>query len=203
MKKFFAGVVATFVAWGPAGLLLLALLDGAGLTIPGGVDALIIYEASQTHHSPVLLAFVTTLGSTIGNFILFSLARKGGEAYLHRHTLSRGGAHFRRWFQHYGLLTVFIAALVPLPVMPMKIFVLCSGALGVNPAAFLVTFLGARIPRYLGLAYLGASMGDHAMVYLKTHVWQLVGFSVVLFAVLFLIVKIADYRRARATTVSE
>lgn len=198
MKK----LLAILLAWGPTGLFALAVLDGAGLTIPGGVDALIIYLASRAPRSVVLYALLTVAGSTIGNFILFMIARKGGEAYLHRHTLSRGGALFRRWFQHYGLLAVFIAALVPLPVMPMKIFVLCSGALGVPPHAFIITFVGARIPRYFALAYLGASMGDNALLYLRQHVWQLVAFAAALLLVLFLIVKIHDYRRARAAATS-
>jgi membrane protein YqaA with SNARE-associated domain len=199
MKK----LLAILIAWGPSGLFLLSVLDGAGLTIPGGVDALIVYLASRKPDSALLLSLVTVLGSTAGNLILFLLARKGGEAYLHRHTLSRGGAQFRRWFQHYGLLTVFIAALVPLPIMPMKIFVLCSGALGVKPHAFVLTFIGARIPRYLGLAYLGASMGEDALLYLRQHLWQLAVFAVALAAVLFVIVKIHDYRRARAVTAPE
>src|SRR5690348_6607272 len=112
MKK----LLAILIAWGPTGLFALALLDGAGLTIPGGVDALVVYLTSRSPDSLVLFSLLTVVGSTIGNFVLFMIARKGGEAYLHRHTLSRGGVLFRKWFQHYGLLAVFIAALVPLPV---------------------------------------------------------------------------------------
>jgi uncharacterized membrane protein YdjX (TVP38/TMEM64 family) len=194
MKK----LLAILLAWGPKGLFALALLDGAGLTIPGGVDALIVYLTSRNPQSLVLYSILTVIGSTLGNFVLFMIARKGGEAYLHRRTLSKRAAIFRRWFQHYGLLAVFIAALVPLPVMPMKIFVLCAGGLGVSPQAFVITFIGARIPRYFALAYLGASMGDNGLPYLRQHVWQLVAFSAGLFVVLFLIVKLHDYRRARA-----
>ena len=73
----------------------------------------------------------------LGNLILFAIARKGGQIY-HRQTDSvRQCARASvDWFHHYGLLTVFIAALVPLPIMPMKIFVLCAGALGSSILAF-------------------------------------------------------------------
>jgi membrane protein YqaA with SNARE-associated domain len=195
-------LLAMILGWGAPGLFAIAFLDGAGLTIPGGVDALIIYLASQMPQSMWLLIVLATTGSILGNLILFSLARKGGELYIQRHTLSRGGRKFRGWFQHYGMLTVFIAALVPLPVMPMKIFVVCSGALGSRVRAFVLTFVSARILRYTALAYLGVSMGDHALDYIKQHVWQLVGFAVLLLIILFGVVKFADHLKARATAAS-
>ena len=188
MKKFLSGLVG----WGLPGLFVAASLDGAGLPIPGGVDVLVIFLASQAPEDAIRLAMVAVVGSVIGNFFLFALARRGGQAFLEKRSSSKTSRRFRRWFGRYGLLTVFVSALVPLPVMPMKIFVLSSGALGSPPLRFLLTFLGARIPRYLGLAMLGRAMGSNAMDYLKHHVWHLVGFAAALFAVLALIVRYAD-----------
>jgi membrane protein DedA with SNARE-associated domain len=188
MKKF----LSSLVGWGLPGLFVAAILDGAGLPIPGGVDVLVIFLASQAPEDAIRLAMVAVVGSVIGNFFLFALARRGGQAFLEKRSSSTASRRFRRWFGRYGLLTVFVSALVPLPVMPMKIFVLSSGALGSPPLRFLLTFLGARIPRYLGLAMLGRAMGSNAMDYLKHHVWHLVGFAAALFAVLALIVRYAD-----------
>jgi membrane protein DedA with SNARE-associated domain len=188
MKKF----LSILVGWGLPGLFVAAILDGAGLPIPGGVDVLVIFLASQAPDDAIRLALVAVVGSVIGNFFLFALARRGGQAFLEKRSSSKTSRRFRRWFGRYGLLTVFVSALVPLPVMPMKIFVLSSGALGSPPVRFLLTFLGARIPRYLGLAMLGRAMGSNAMDYLKHHVWHLVGFAAALFAVLALIVRYAD-----------
>jgi membrane protein DedA with SNARE-associated domain len=188
MKKF----LSILVGWGLPGLFVAAILDGAGLPIPGGVDVLVIFLASQAPDDAIRLALVAVVGSVIGNFFLFALARRGGQAFLEKRSSSKTSRRFRRWFGRYGLLTVFVSALVPLPVMPMKIFVLSSGALGSPPVRFLLTFLGARIPRYLGLAILGRAMGSNAMDYLKHHVWHLVGFAAALFAVLALIVRYAD-----------
>ncbi len=193
MKK----LLATLLAWGLPGLFAMTIFDGAGLPIPGGVDALVMYLSSQRPKEWLLTALIAVIGSTIGNSIMFFIARKGGEMYLERHTLHTFGRKLRAWFQHYGMLAVFIAALVPLPVMPMKIFTICSGALGTPLRAFAITFFAARIIRYSGLAYLGAEMGDHAMAYVKSHVWQMLGFSVILFLILFAVVKLADYLKAR------
>lgn len=194
MKK----LAATLLAWGLPGLFAMTIFDGAGLPIPGGVDALVMYLSSQRPAEWMLVALIAVIGSTIGNSIMFFIARKGGEIYLERHTLHAFGRKLRAWFQHYGMVAVFIAALVPLPVMPMKIFTICSGALGTPVRAFMITFFCARIIRYLGLAYLGSEMGDHALDYVKSHVWQMVGLSVILFLILFAIVKVADYRKAKA-----
>lgn len=192
-------LLASLVAMGPAGLFLLAILDGAGLPVPGGVDVLVVILASRDPGYPYQIAAFAVAGSVIGNLILFSIARKGGHFYLDKRTASGGGARFRKWFHHYGLLTVFISALVPLPVMPVKAFVLCSGALGSGIAAFVAVFLLARVLRYCALAYLGSQMGDQAMLYLKHNVWNLVAIAAGLFVVLYLVIKVADRIRKPAT----
>lgn len=127
---------------------------------------------------------------------LFWVARRGGEAYLARHTISAKGKKFRKWFQHYGLLTVFISAISPIP-LPMKLFVICSGALGIKPLYFFATILAARGPRYAALAYLGSELGHDAGTFLKGHLWHIGGALVGLFLVLFMAVKLMDARRAR------
>ena len=62
----------------------------------------------------MLCAALAVAGSLAGSMLLFFLARRGGEAYLKRHTMSARGARFQRWFQHYGLITVFIPAILVL-----------------------------------------------------------------------------------------
>ena len=194
MKNF----VATLVAWGPPGLLLLAALDSAGVTIPAAVDALLMLLAANSPSTAYLAAAFATVGSVAGSMFLFYLARKGGEKYLEKHTVGERGRKLRLWFQHYGLLTVFIRAISPIP-MPMKLFVVSAGALGVPPQAYFLTVLAARIARYFTLAYLGSQLGDGAGAYLKSHAWNIGGILAILFAVLFGCVKIMDYRRARLT----
>ena len=191
------GLLDWLIAIGPAGVLFAAILDGAGLPIPGGVDALVIFLAARTPGSAWMFAAIAVLGSVIGNLLLFSLARRGGEIYLHRRSSHPRSHRFRRWFDKYGLLTVFTSALVPLPIMPMKIFVLCAGALGSPTLKFIGIFVAGRIPRYFALAYLGMSMGDGAMGYLKSHVWHLTAVAAGLFLFLMLLVKLADKRHAR------
>lgn len=152
-------------------------------------------------NSPAQAAFCALLaltGSLAGSMFLYWISRRGGEAYLARHTVSARAIKLRLWFQHYGLLTVFISAISPIP-LPMKLFVISAGALGVRPLPFFLTVLSARLPRYAALAYLGAHLGQEgAGAYIKAHLWHIGGVLALLFAACFGAIKVADSRRARS-----
>jgi membrane protein YqaA with SNARE-associated domain len=186
----------TLISWGPGGLFLLAALDSAGIPIPAAVDALLMLLSANSPAQAAYCALLALAGSLAGSMFLFWIARRGGEAYLARHTISPRGKRLRDWFQHYGLLTVFISAISPIP-LPMKLFVISACALGIKPWHFFLTVLAARAPRYGALAWLGSELGHDAGTYLKSHLWHIGGVLLALFLVLFLAVKIIDARRAR------
>lgn len=192
-------LIDNIVAWGPGGLVVIAALDSAGIPIPAAVDALLMLLSAKTPDRAILCAALALLGSLAGSMFLYWISRRGGEAYLARHTVSARGIKMRQWFQRYGLLTVFMTAISPIP-MPMKLFVISAGALGVRAVPFLLTVLSARIPRYAALAYLGAHLGEEgAGVYLKANAWLIGGVLVAMFALFFAAIKFADARR-RATS---
>ena len=95
----------------------------------GGVDALVVLVSALDSSRAYWAAAAAIVGSVAGSLGLFYIARKGGEAYLLRHTTSGRGARLRAWFLEYGLLTVFVPAFVPVIPLPLKIFVLSAGAL--------------------------------------------------------------------------
>lgn len=179
---------------GPAGLFVLAVLDSAGIPVVSGVDALLVWICIAKPESAYAAAGMALLGSLVGSLVLFSIARKGGEVYLNRYTQSPRGARLRRWFLEYGLLTIFVPALIPIP-MPLKIFVLSAGALRVSPLVFTLVLLGARVPRYFVLAWLGLQLGSDTLPYLAHHVWQMVSMAAGLFVILYLLIKYLDRRR--------
>lgn len=185
------------MALGPAGVLVLAIMDSAGIPIVGGVDLLLVTIAALDHSSAYWGAAAAATGSMIGSSILFWIARKGGQAYLSRFTAKGKGARLKEWFLEYGLLTVFVPALVIVP-MPMKIPVISAGALGVSPVAFLLVIAAARLPRYLFLAWLGTKLGNDTLPFLKRHTLELAIGAIVLFAVLYLLIHILDRRHKLA-----
>jgi membrane protein YqaA with SNARE-associated domain len=184
-------VFKTLLGWGPAGGVVLSAIDSAGVPLPDGVDVLLVSVSVLDPPRAYLAATLAVIGSLIGNIALFYAARKGGQAYLERKASSEKAMKLRGWFKRYGLLTVFIPALVPIP-LPTKVFVLCAGALGVKPLGFCVTILLARIPRYFGMAWLGAQVGEHSLEFLRTHMWELAAFAAGLFAFLYLLIKLRD-----------
>ena len=120
----------------------------------------------------------------MGNVILFYISRRGGRQFLEKSASVGRAMRFRAWFLRYGLLTVFIPALVPIP-MPMKLFVITAGVLGTPLIEFLGVVLLARVIRYFGETWLGVALGHQSTSFLKTHAWQLTGSAVALFALLY------------------
>jgi membrane protein YqaA with SNARE-associated domain len=162
----------TLLGWGPYGLLLLSLLDSVGLPVVGGVDSLLLAVAVQRPSQAYWSALCAIAGSLAGSMILFSIARKGGEVLLRKHTSGRTGARLHDWFHRYGLVTVFVPAVSPVP-LPMKVPVFCAGALQVRLFYFVAVVLAARVIRYFGLAYIGQHYGKQAWHYIVQHAWAI------------------------------
>ncbi len=158
---------------------------------------LLFLMAYQNASIGYLSAALATVGSVAGTMILFYIGQKGGHKYLDKRTQTGHARRFRRWFHHYGMLTVFVPALIPAP-LPLKIFVLSAGALGSNTAHFLIVIVVARILRYFGEAYLATRISIDPDRFLKQHMWQFLFAAIALFLVLLAIIKIKDRIRERA-----
>jgi membrane protein YqaA with SNARE-associated domain len=189
-----ARITDFLVALGPWGILLISFIDSVGIPLTVGVDLLVILlSVRQPGFAPAWVA-LAVLGSGAANMVLFYVSRKGGERLMKVEAPESQRRRFRLWFNRYGLVTVFIPALIPIP-MPMKFFVVCSGALGIRPVYFLLTVLLARILRYGSEAYLGVQMGEHSAHYASEHVWQLAAIAAVLFVGLYLLIRFSDRRK--------
>src|SRR4051812_6688668 len=130
------------VAWGPAGILLLSILDSSGVPVAGVFDALLILIAAQRPSVAWLCAGLAVAGSTAGNVILFSTAHRGGRRFMNTAAPEGRGAKFREWFKRYGMVTVFVPALMPIP-MPLKLFVISAGVTGTSLAQFVTVVVVA------------------------------------------------------------
>lgn len=187
--------IANFlVAVGPWGLLALAFLDSCGIPLANTLDAYLIFLAIKEPDRAYWYAAIAVAGSTIGNAALFLVARRG-RRYLQR--AESGRAHrFRKWFDRFGLVTVFVPALMPIP-MPLKIFVISARALHTRIMPFLAVIVIARFARYFGETWLGVKLGQESTAYLRHHIWHFVAASLVLFVVLILIVLAGEWWHKR------
>jgi undecaprenyl-diphosphatase len=164
-------------------------LDSAGVPVIGGVDLLLIAVATNNPGQAYFAAVLAVAGSLLGSLVLFYIARKGGEVLLMRHVASGTGARMHLWFQRWGLATVFVPALSPIP-LPLKIPVFCAGALQVRVLYFAIVVIVARAIRYFSLAYLGMHYGTQTAQFVKTHAWQAAGGALLLAAVLTLAMRL-------------
>lgn len=179
------------IAWGPVGILLLSVLDSSGVPVAGVFDALLIFLSVKNPSYAWLCAALAVVGSTAGNLILFMAARKGGGKFADTATPGTRAARFRTWFRRYGMVTVFVPALVPIP-MPLKLFVVSAGVMGVSVAEFLTVVVAARFLRYFGEAWLGVRLGLESTKFLKDHVLHFSLGAVVLFIALYVFIRMRD-----------
>ena len=193
----FKHLTDALIAWGPAGILLLSILDSSGVPVAGVFDALLILIAVERPGVAWLCAGLAVAGSTLGNSLLFWTARRGGRLFLEKAAPEGRATKFREWFVRYGLVTVFVPALVPIP-MPLKLFVISAGVLGTLPAQFVSVILAARILRYFGEVWLGVTVGKESPAFLRTHVWDFAVGAVLLFVTLYLFIQFRERGRGKA-----
>ncbi len=198
MKSVLARFAAALVAFGPVGVFLISLIDSLGLPLPATTDALLILIAVKAPARAYSSALLAVLGSLAGNLVLFQAARYGVRRFIKAVPQPDEPQRFRKWFQRYGLLTVFIPALTPFVPLPLKVFVVTAGILHTPLTRFFLVVLSARILRYFGVAYLGIRLGLDAQGFLQRNAWTLVGLALLAALLLYGLIRANDRRRARA-----
>jgi membrane protein YqaA with SNARE-associated domain len=193
----FRHLTDALVAWGPAGILLLSILDSSGVPVAGVFDALLILIAVERPSVAWLCAGLAVVGSTVGNVILFWMSRKGGQRFMNKAAPEGRAAKFRHWFRRYGMVTVFVPALVPIP-MPLKLFVISAGVMGTSLGEFIGVVLVARVLRYFGEAWLGIRLGRDSTKFLTSHAWHFIAGAVALFLLLYGFIRWRDRVNARS-----
>ena len=194
----FRHLTETLIAWGPLGILFLSILDSGGVPVAGVFDIALIALAAQRPGVAWLSAGLAVVGSSIGNLLLFAGARRGGRAFMNKAAPEGRAAKFREWFRRYGMITVFVPALLPIP-MPLKLFVISAGVFGTSYARFMSVVLVARIVRYFGEAWLGVALGRASASFLRAHAVAFAIGALALFAVLYLFIFWVERRRGPQT----
>jgi membrane protein YqaA with SNARE-associated domain len=153
---------------GGLGFIPLGLLDASIIPVPGSMDVLTIVLAARDNELWWYYALMATVGSVLGGFVTYRLARKGGKEMLARRfsaaTLKRVYAIFERW----GFSAIAVPALLPPPV-PMVPFVLAAGAMQYSVRKFLAALTLGRTARYMLLAFLAARYGRSMLRFISQH----------------------------------
>ena len=190
------GLRDSLLALGVPGLFLIALLDSAGVPLPGGVDIVLMLLCWQHPSLFVVIVLVAAVGSTLGCLILYRVGRTGGEVALRRLDPEK-----RRWvtekIRENDTMAVLVAVLAP-PPLPTKIFILVAGFVGMPWLRFVAAVFTGRMIRFFGEAYLAVRLGDQALETLQRH-YPLIGAGLAGGVVVYLVAQWLRRRRVGAT----
>jgi len=168
MSRFLGWVQGAAIALGGPGLFVIAFLDSSFLSFPEVTDILIVLLVAKHPERFLWYTALPTIGSIAGSYLLYALARGGGEAFMRKRLRERHVDRAFAIFRKYGLLAVAIPSILPPPV-PFKIFVLTAGAARVRPIDFLVAVSIGRGIRYFGEGLLALWYGERALEFMKAN----------------------------------
>jgi membrane protein YqaA with SNARE-associated domain len=161
-------VIEALRSVGALGILLIAIIDSSFLSIPEINDILVVTNVAKRPDLFYYWPLLTTAGSVIGCFILYWVARKGGQMFLPHRGASRHVRAVEAAFARYGSLALIIPALCP-PPTPFKTFVAVAGALQFPVNRFIILVTVARSVRYFAISVLAVFYGVRVEEFIKQH----------------------------------
>jgi membrane protein YqaA with SNARE-associated domain len=185
---------------GGLGFIPLGLLDSSIIPLPGSMDVLTIVLSARHGELWFYYALMATIGSVIGGYLTYRLARKGGKETLARKFPSRKLQRFYKLFGRWGFGAIAIPALLP-PPAPMVPFLLAAGAMQYSVKKFLTALTLGRIVRYFTLAYLAMRYGRHMLTFISKveHPILIAVVALIAIAVVVLVVIVGNKSKKPAT----
>lgn len=157
-------VIKTIDAFGYFGVGILMGLESAAIPIPSEVIMPFSgFLVSQGKMSLFFVALAGAVGSVVGSWIIYEVARYGGRPLLEKYgkyiLISKSHLDSTdKFFQKYGMWATFIGRM--LPVFRTYISI-PAGLAGIDLKKFLILcFVGSFIWSYF-LAWLGTVFGEH------------------------------------------
>ena len=167
MKAFISWIYGLALSLGGPGLFAIAFLDSSFVSLPQINDILVVLMVVADKSRMPYYALMATAGSVAGCYVIYYLAKKGGEAFLRRRVNPERMTRTLALYKRHGLMALMVPALLP-PPAPFKLFVLMGGVAGVRPLHFVLAIAIARGARYLALGVLAIYYGDTALALMQT-----------------------------------
>lgn len=180
---------------GAFGLLLLAILDSSPAPTFGGPDILTMILAARRGEPWYYYAAAATLGSVIGAYLTFRIARGAGSVYLEKKFGARRVAGILEYFKRWGTAVLFLSSLIPFP-FPTSAFFAAAGVLNYPLRRFIFVVAVARAGRYFALADLASHYGRH-IIRIVRHPGQYAGWWILITCLVSAIVAAALFVQRR------
>lgn len=185
---------------GALGLFFLAILDSSPLPTFGGPDILIAILAAS-HRAPWYeYAAVATVGSVIGAYLTFRIARKAGSAYLNSKFGEGKVSSILKAFNKWGTGTLVASTAIPFP-FPTSMFFAAAGASDYPTGKYLAVVTICRAARYATVAIAADLYGRHIIRVLR-HPMQYWGWLSLFAAIIFGLITAGILINRRLATIS-
>lgn len=168
LKTVASRIEHTLVLYGGWGLLGVATLDAAGLSMPGVKDFLLIYLSSKDPHRAWIYASGTILGTVVGSLFIYYVGRTGARLFK-RKPSDREMGRAKKWLMKNDFLTLLVASLLP-PPLPFKPILLGAGALRISRARFVAALVVGGILRFGAEAWIGVRYGVSGEEFLQHNI---------------------------------
>ncbi len=202
LTHYRTAIWALLQALGPWGVLLMALLDGAGVPLPGAVDAVVVSYVYGSPHNTWLYVLLASAGSALGCLVLYLIGYFGGEVLIQKRMSPVKFEKVRADFEEHPLITVALPAIMP-PPFPFKVVVLSAGAFEMQWLHFLAAIFAGRLVRFTALSLLTIEFGPGIIYLFNTAIRRHLGLTLIVVAAVILGFVLAHrFRRnhTRATT---
>jgi membrane protein YqaA with SNARE-associated domain len=172
--------------WGVFGLFLVAILDSTPIPTFGGADILTVILAARHREPWYYYAAAATLGSVIGAYITFHIARGAGAVYLEKKFGARRVAIILKYFERWGTGALVLSTLVPFP-FPTSAFFAAAGVLNYPWRRYVIVVAAARAARYSVLAAIASHYGRR-FIRVFNHPEQYAGWLLLIACLAFLLI---------------
>lgn len=175
-----------FIALGPFGLFVVALLDSSLVPLPSSADALMILLTIAHPRLMIVYALLATAGSAIGCVILYYISRRAGSRALQRFSPAKQ-KRVKGLIDRYDVLSVLVASLMP-PPFPFKLFVVTAGVFRFSVVRFTVAIIAGRMFRFSLLGYLAIRYGAQARQILERY-YPWIGLGLAVLIIVFFVTR--------------
>lgn len=175
MEGIFQVVIDLIAIWGYPAILIGMALESANIPIPSelifGFAGYLVFLGKLDFNSAVIAGVV---GGLLGSILSYLAGYYGGPGFVLKYgryifLSEKNVISAQKWFDQYGLITVFVARLLPV----IRTFIsLPAGFAKVNFVQFIIYTILGSVPWTIALIYIGMLLGEN------WHIMQSVGHEI-------------------------
>ncbi len=143
---------------GVLAFIVVGILDQSAIPLPGSMDALLIFYVASHPQRWWYYALWATVGTTVGGYITYRIAKKGGKEALEKKIGKQRAEKAYRVFEKWGFWSVFVGVLLPPPV-PIVAVLATAGVMQYPKRKFLSSYASGRIVRFGLVAFVTKEYG--------------------------------------------